>query len=148
MFVEKERHARIDISIRKIRDFEGQYIHKSAFERRVNDEYVVSVDPQDKFVTKVGFYPCAVVPEYLKGKTLTVVYEKPIVFLNPRPDEELFKESFRGFDQTVAERRIAPNKSKIYYSESEWASDTSPEGLYPTLIFPRELIGKVVTLIS
>jgi hypothetical protein len=146
--VEKEKPARIDISISKIPNFEGQYAHKFAFERRVNEEYVIPTDPRDKFISKEGFYPCAVVPEYLKGKALTVFYTKPIIFLNPRLDGELFKESFRGFDQTVVERHIVPSKSKQYYNESEWTNDGSPEGLYPTLIFPRELTGKVVTLIS
>jgi len=148
MFVEKEKRAGINLSIRRLQDFEGQFAHTFSFDRRVNEEYIIPTDSGDKFVSIEGLYPCAVVPEYDCMMVLTAVYKKPIIYLAAKPEEILFKESFRGFEQTVVKRHIVPRKGKMYYSESEWTSDSSPEGLYPTLIFPRELVGKVVTLIS
>lgn len=144
----KERRFKIDISIRKLQEFEGQFTHMGSFGRRVNEEYVIPMTSNDKFVSAKGLYPCAVVPEYFNSKVLTVVYNKPIINLTRRPEDELFEESVRGFEQMVVERHLVPKKGKMYYSESSWTTDDSPEGRYPTLIFPKELVGKVVTLIA
>lgn len=142
----KEKRAGIDISIRALENFNGQFSPYFPYTRRVNEEYVIPTEPNDKLVTVKGLYPCSVVPYYHLGKTLNVVYRKEIVYLNSDEKDMLFKEVFRGFEQKVLERRVVPRKGKIYYSETEWATDTSPAGLYPTVIFPKELIGKVVML--
>ena len=137
----------IDVRISEMPNLAGQLRSDFAFSRRVNEEYVVP-SPRDSMVEAEGLHPCVVVPEYDLGKTLAVIYKKPMTYLNPAPGDLLFKESARGFEQEVVKRFIIPKEGKMYYSESEWMHDTSPEGLYPTLIFPKELVGKVVTLLS
>jgi hypothetical protein len=145
--MKKEKRHGLDISISALPNFNGQFSHTFPYNRRVNEEHVIPTDPNDKLITVEGLYPCAVVPCYDLNKTLSVVYRKEIIYLNTKEKDMLFKEVFRGFEQKVVERHIVPKKGKMYYSETEWTKDsTSPAGLYPTVIFPKELIGKVVTL--
>ena len=148
VWMPREKTKGVNVTIRGLSNIGGQLEHEFAFGRRVNEEYVIPTDHTDKFISAEGLYPCSVVPGYDLGKTLTVVFRKPITYVNPNPDELLFKESMRGFDQAVVKRHIVPKKGKIYYGESEWIHDSSPEGMYPTLIFRKELVGKIVTLIS
>ncbi len=138
----------VRVEIRNMPDINGQFSRSMAYERRVSEEYVILGSQPDAYVSKEGIYPCSVVPSYDLGKTLTVVFRSRTIDLNPDPDSHLFKESVRGFDETVVERHIVPSKGRLYYSETEWMESDSKEGTYPTLIFQKGLVGKVVTLFS
>jgi len=137
----------VNLSILRIQNIEGQVIFGSSFERRVNEEYIIPRESSDLFVNKEGLYPCSVVPRYLDGNTLSVVYKAQIVCLNLGEEEKLFEKNIQGFEQKVVERYIVPRKGRMYFSESEWRVDDSPEGLYTSLIFPKYLVGRLVTLI-
>lgn len=136
----------IDIQIQGIKELEGQLVFGSSFQRRVNEEYIIP-ESDDPFCKEEGLYPCSVVPEYLNGKALIAVYIGRIVNITPAKKEELFEENIRGFEQKVMKRHLDPRRGRMYPSETSWYVDDSPKGLYTTLIFPKHLTGKMVTLV-
>lgn len=144
----KKSKEGVSISISRIPSFGEQLGFLGSYGRRVNEDYIIP-EPKDPFVKSEGLHPCSVVPSVDEGKILTVVYRKPVTTINPVPDDELFRESARAFDQQVVKRHIVPRKGRIYYGNNRWFADEgSPEGMYATLIFPKELIDKVVLLVD
>jgi hypothetical protein len=136
----------IDIEIHWIKELEGQLVFGSSFQRRVNEEYIIP-ETDDPICKEERLHPCSVVPEYLNGKALIAVYIGRIVNITPVKKEELFEENIRGFEQNVMKRHLDPSRGRMYTSETSWYVDDSPEGLYTTFIFPKYLIGKMVTLV-
>lgn len=119
------------ISVNVINDFivEKNQLFDSSFERRVGEKYFVPKHV-DSLVKLEGLCPAIIVPEQYTYRFLSVVYKKDF------------------FEQEVIDRYLIPSKGRNYYSKTEWIHGTSPDGFYPSIICPKELVGRVVTVSS
>lgn len=120
------------------------------FSRRINEDYIIPVGYRDELVTQEGLYPCTVVPAIHKNHELAVIYNESLSDISGPGSIE---KNFSGFIQKARERYLIPEKSRAYYSRRDWLdpdkgwmADKSPEGFYPTLLFPEELVGVVVLI--
>lgn len=122
----------------------------TSFSRRVDEDYIIPKGCRDDLVAQEGLHPCTVIPAIHKNEQIAVIYNESLSDLTGPGSLE---NNFNGFIQTVRERYLVPEKSRLYYSrrdwldpEKGWMADESPEGLYPTLILPEELVGVVVLI--
>ncbi len=128
---------------------DGVFKFVDSFERVVDEDYLVPRGGvSDPYIGEEGLYPSAVVPEYFIGKTLVVVYESDIMDLGLTNEEEKkFHPTYGGFEQKVVKRRLIPSRSRNYSNGSPYTvNSSSPTGLYPTVILPKSLVGKVIRL--